>query len=108
MVCYPNLPGLVTALQEQNQLIAREADGLLEQKMSQAKKETVLVSLDFYLADDEDCPIDELHYLNRLRGLLQAHHCLVTRHTGHYYERHSEMLYKDIVTLTHALINSIQ
>ena len=104
-VSYPNLPALVRALSEQNALIEKEADGLLEQRLSQAKNNRCLVNLDFYLADDEHYPIDEIKYLNRMRGLLQVHKYLVDKHPGHYYERHSEMLYKDIVTLTHVLIN---
>lgn len=107
-VCYPNLPALVAALKEQNQLIANEADAQLERRLGQDSRDTKIVSLDFYLADNEHLPIDETQLLNRLRGLIQAHHCLVTRHTGHFYERHSEMIYKDLVTLIHVLINSIQ
>lgn len=104
-VCYPNLPGLVRALNEQNQLIAKEADSQLERRLARATRETVEVELDFYLADDDHLPVDEAVLLTRLRGLLQAHHGLVNRHTSHYYERHSEMLYKDVVTLTHALLD---
>ncbi len=107
-VCYPNLPALVAALKNQNQLIADEADAQLERRLGQDGRDTKVVSLDFYLADDQHLPIDEVQLFNRLRGLIQAHHCLVTRHTGHFYERHSEMIYKDLVTLIHVLINSIQ
>lgn len=107
-VSYPNLPALVAGLREQNQLIEREADGLLERKLGQSTRATSEVVLDFYLADDNQLPIDEILMLTRLRGLFQAHQCLVNRHTSHFYQRHSEMIYTDMITLTHALLDSIQ
>lgn len=103
---FPNLPELVTRFTEHNQAISEERDGLIERNHNQYSKERGTVLFDLYLADSEHYPVDEYQLLTRLRGQLQEHHYLVSQHASLYYQRHSEVYYRDIVTLVDCLLQS--
>ncbi len=107
-VWWPTLPELVREFQQHNHLIAEEADRRLEMEAHQRGRTKTRTVLDFYLADEEHLPVDEIHLLRRLQGLLQEHAYLVGQQTSHFYQRLSEPFYEDIIVLTHVLIELSQ
>jgi len=104
-VWWPTLPELVRDLQHHNHLIAEQADRRLEMDAHQRGRTQTHTVLDFYLADENRFPVDEIHLLRRLQGLLQEHAYLVDQHTSHFYQRLSEPFYEDIIVLTQTLID---
>lgn len=107
-VWWPTLPELVHGFHQHNHWIAEEAERRLEMEAHQRGRTKTSTVLDFYLADKDRLPIDEIHLLRRLQGLLQEHAYLVGQHSSHFYQRLSEPFYEDIIILTQQLIELSQ
>lgn len=105
---FRNLPALVDHLREHNRMICLELDRRLELSIAQLGRERTPVLLDFYLADEDQCAVNVQALLRRLQGLLQEHWYLLKGKPSLYYQRHSEVYYRDIINLTRALVAAVR
>lgn len=100
-----NLPTLLEHLTVVNQYIREEKDSRVE-RLNYELVERHQVSVDFYLADNNQLAIDLPSSLSRLYSALQEHHVLLLKNAqeNQYYQRLCTKLYQDVIELTETLI----
>lgn len=103
-VVFPRLPTLVEELQRVNQYFLLEQDARVERLMQRWQQQREQVSLDLYLTDADDVPVNTVRYLRRLQGLLWQHHYLLAPQEGEWRYRLSSLLYTDVATLARVLV----
>lgn len=102
-----NLPELIHTYGEINEHIVHQRDEYLETHMHGTFTEQRVVLLDDYLADDNLMAIPVARTLVKLQGVLLHHRYLLELQGNQYYQRLSQRVYKDTLSITQALVDAL-
>lgn len=102
-----NITRLVMLIHDANLWIGEEADVRLETLIQNLTKTQHKLTLDAFLSDDHDRPIDIRHYLVRLKGVLLHNHIIQETQTNQFYRRLLEPAYIDVRRFTRCVVDTL-
>lgn len=105
---HQNLLELVGFIEQFNQLMSEEHDGLIAQICNNHFVEQRNVVLDHYLADDKQYAVNNLtEVFTRLRGELLSHVHLLEGFNNQFYQRQAQRFYLEVYQVSKQLVQLI-